>query len=333
VDDAGIETFMKNLIRILLTFFVAASTFAEPITIKFSHVTSENSPKGKGAILFQKLVEERLAGRLRLEVYHNASLYSDGDELQALINNDVQFLAPSLSKFGSYTDQFAIFDLPFMFKDVKALQKFWRRQAGTDLLNAVSNRDIVGLAFWSNGMKQMISLQPIEVPGDARGVSFRIQNSETIKKQFETLGANPIPMAFSKSFQALKDGTVSATENTWSNFYGQNYHTVQEYVTETNHGVLAYMLVTNRTFWSSLPFDVKVELTNIIDEVTAYVNKEANEINMQARTAILASNEVKLLMLDEAKRAQWQAAFEPFYDLVLGNIDASILRTARNVNR
>jgi C4-dicarboxylate-binding protein DctP len=220
-----------------------------------------------------------------------------------------------------------------MFKDVNALQKFWRRQAGTDLLNAVSNRDIVGLAFWSNGMKQMISLQPIEVPGDARGVSFRIQNSETIKKQFETLGANPIPMAFSKSFQALKDGTVSATENTWSNFYGQNYHTVQEYVTETNHGVLAYMLVTNRTFWSSLPFDVKVELTNIIDEVTAYVNKEANEINMQARTAILASNEVKLLMLDEAKRAQWQAAFEPFYDLVLGNIDASILRTARNVNR
>ena len=324
---------MKYLIRFFLAFFVVVGAYAEPMTIKFSHVTSEDSPKGKGAILFQKLVEERLGDQLKVEVYHRASLLTDSEELEALVNNEVQFLAPSLSKFGSYTDQFAIFDLPFMFKDVSTLQKFWRRQAGTDLLNAVSNQDIVGLAFWSNGMKQMISLDPLRLPADAKNVSFRIQNSDTIKMQFETLGAKPVPMAFSKSYQALKDGTVTATENTWSNFYGQKYYNVQDYVTETNHGVLAYMLVTNRTFWSSLPFDVKVELTEIIDEVTAYVNSEANAINDKARKSILATKEVKLLTLDAEQRAQWQSAFQPFYDQIEGDIDASILRTARIVNR
>lgn len=323
----------KNAIRFFLVCAVFGSVIAEPITIKFSHVTSEDSPKGKGALLFQKLVAERLPDDLKVEVYHRATLFSDAEELNALINNEVQFLAPSLSKFGSYTDQFAVFDLPFLFKDVATLQKFWRRQAGIDLLNAVSNKDIVGLAFWSNGMKQMISLDPLRSPSDARGVAFRIQNSETIKKQFETLGAKPVPMAFSASFQALKDRTVNATENTWSNFYGQKYHTVQNYVTETNHGVLAYMLVTNRTFWSSLPFDVKVELTEIIEEVTAYVNSEANEINNQARQSILASKEIELLTLNDAQRAQWQAAFDPFYEAILPNINSAILRTARIVNR
>jgi C4-dicarboxylate-binding protein DctP len=324
---------MRMTLRFFIVLMLASVALAEPITIKFSHVTSPDSPKGKGAILFKKLVEERLAGRVEVEVYHNATLYSDANEMEALKNNQVQMLAPSLSKFGSYTDQFAIFELPFMFKNVDTLQKFWKKKAGTDLLNAVSNQGIVGLSFWSNGMKQIISNTPILVPQNARGVSFRIQNSDSIQRQFEMIGALPVQMAFSKSFQALKDGTVQATENTWSNFYGQKYHTVQKYVTETNHGVLAYMLVTNRKFWSSLPFDIKVELTEIVDEVSAYVNHEANKINEQAKESILATNQIKLLQLNDDQRQQWQHVFDPFYADYVKTIDSAIYLTAKNVNR
>jgi len=35
---------------------------ADPISIKFSHVVAENTPKGQGALMFKKLVEERLPG-------------------------------------------------------------------------------------------------------------------------------------------------------------------------------------------------------------------------------------------------------------------------------
>ena len=36
---------------------------AEPILIKFSHITADSTPKGQGALMFKKLVEERLPGK------------------------------------------------------------------------------------------------------------------------------------------------------------------------------------------------------------------------------------------------------------------------------
>ena len=46
-----------------------------PILIKFSHVVADDTPKGKGALLFKKLVDERLAGKVKVEVYPNSTLY------------------------------------------------------------------------------------------------------------------------------------------------------------------------------------------------------------------------------------------------------------------
>ncbi len=58
---------------------------ADPILIKFSHITADSTPKGQGALLFKKLVEERLAGKVKVDVYANSSLYGDGKEMEALL--------------------------------------------------------------------------------------------------------------------------------------------------------------------------------------------------------------------------------------------------------
>ena len=62
----------------------------EPFVIKFAHVVADDTPKGKGALLFQKLVHERLAGKVKVEVYPNSTLVGDAEEMQALLNNEVQ---------------------------------------------------------------------------------------------------------------------------------------------------------------------------------------------------------------------------------------------------
>ena len=70
---------------------------ADPIVIKFSHVVAENTPKGQGALMFKKLVEERLPGKVEVQVYPNSSLFGDGKEMEALLLGDVQLIAPSLA--------------------------------------------------------------------------------------------------------------------------------------------------------------------------------------------------------------------------------------------
>ena len=103
---------MLKLSRALLcaaTLFAAGlSQAADPIVIKFAHVVAENTPKGQGALLFKKLAEERLPGRVKVEVYPNSSLFGDGKEMEALLLGDVQMLAPSLAKFEQYTKQVQI---------------------------------------------------------------------------------------------------------------------------------------------------------------------------------------------------------------------------------
>src|SRR5689334_18372876 len=92
---------LRWFIAALVACALAAPAGAQqPIVIKFSHVVTPNTPKGKGAEQFKKLAEERTQGRVRVEVYANSTLYKDGEEMEALQLGAVQMLAPSLAKFG-----------------------------------------------------------------------------------------------------------------------------------------------------------------------------------------------------------------------------------------
>lgn len=100
---------LKSTLKKAVSAMIISAAFSfsgwanEPIVIKFSHVVANETPKGQGALMFQKLVEERLAGKVKVEVYPNSSLYGDGKEMEALLLNNVQMLAPSLAKFDKYT--------------------------------------------------------------------------------------------------------------------------------------------------------------------------------------------------------------------------------------
>lgn len=245
-------------------FTLAQPVFAdEPILIKFSHVVADDTPKGRGALLFKKLVEERLAGQVKVEVFPNSTLYGDAEELQALRDGKVQMLAPSLSKFEGYTKQLDVFDLPFLFDDLEAVKRFQKRDKSRELLRSMATSGIYGLAYWNNGMKQLSANRELRAPADAKGLSFRIQPSSVLDAQFGLLDAKAVRLPFAETFKALQDGKVQGTENTWSNIGSQKLDSVQPFITETNHGVLSYMLISNQKFWNSMPYPVRTQLEAI----------------------------------------------------------------------
>ncbi|CAD5109572.1 TRAP transporter substrate-binding protein [Zestomonas carbonaria] len=303
-----------------------------PIVIKFSHVVADDTPKGKGALLFKKLAEERLAGQVQVEVYSNSKLYGDADEMQALLDNKVQMLAPSLSKFDPYTKQLQVFDLPFLFDDAEAVKRFQKREASNKLLNSMSGHGIYGLAYWNNGLKQLSATHALHQPEDAAGLSFRVQPSKVLESQFEALNAKTVRLSFSEVFKALQDGTVQGAENPWSNIASQKLHTVQPYITESNHGMLNYMLITNSKFWLGIPFAVRSELEGIIQEVTQAVNNEAEALNRRDRERILASG-TQVLSLTPEERQRWREKMRPVWEAYEAEIGADVIRAAQAVNR
>ncbi len=326
---------MKPIITLAGLVLAVASAFAqaEPIVIKFSHVVAEDTPKGKGALMFKRLVEERLPGQVSVEVYPNSSLYDDANELEALRNNEVQLLAPSLAKFEQYTKQLQVFDLPFLFDDLDAVNRFQKRAKGRQLLRAMEDENITGLAYWHNGMKQLSATRALRMPSDASGLAFRIQPSAVLESQFAQLGAAANKIAFSKVFTSLQDGTVQGAENPWSNIYSQKMHTVQPYITETNHGVLDYMLVSNTRFWFGIPHQIRTELEGIIDEVTYEVNRAAEDANQADRASILQAGTSEIITLTPEEREAWRAKMRPVWQQFGSVIGEDIINAAQTVNR
>lgn len=306
---------------------------ADPILIKFSHITADNTPKGKGALLFKKLVDERLAGKVEVQVYSNSSLYGDGKEMEALMLNEVQMLAPAPSKLEQYTKQLQLFDMMFLFDNMAAAQRFQNSDKGKAMLKSMEDKGITGLAFWLNGMRQLTANKPLVKPSDARGLKFRVQPSDLQAAQYSALRAVPRKMSFAEIYQGLQTGVVNAQDNPWSNIYSQKFYEVQKYMIESDHAIGNYVLITNTKFWNSLPADIRSQLEEIVAEVTTEVNKQAAELNDQAKQAIIDSGKVELITLTPEQRNAWRDAVSPAWKKFESQIGSDVIEAAKAANQ
>jgi C4-dicarboxylate-binding protein DctP len=302
------------------------------IVIKFSHVTNtDKHPKGIAASLLEKRVNEEMNGKACIEVFPSSQLYNDDQVLEAMLAGDVQMAAPSLSKFEKFTKKFRLFDLPFMFDDVEAVNRFQQSDDGQKLKSAMKRRGLQGLAFWHNGMKQISANKPLIEPADAKGLKFRVQPSDVLVAQMEALGANPQKMAFSEVYGALQTGVVDGQENTWSNIYGKKFFEVQDGTTESNHGIIDYLVVTSTEWWDGLPDDVRSQLKTILDEVTQTRNAESTRVNEEAKQAIIAAGGV-VRTLEPEQRAKWVEAMKPVWAQFEDDIGTDLIGAAQSAN-
>jgi C4-dicarboxylate-binding protein DctP len=320
----------------------AAMIFAAPaamaacddgeILIKFAHVTNtDKHPKGIAASLLMDRVNTEMNGKACMEVFPNSSLYNDDQVLEAMLAGDVQMAAPSLSKFEKFTKKFRIFDLPFMFKNINAVDDFQQSQAGQDMLTSMTRRGLLGLGYWHNGMKQMSANKPLLLPTDAKGMKFRVQSSDVLVAQMEAMGAAPQKMAFSEVYGALQTGVVDGQENTWSNIWGQKFFEVQDGTSETEHGVIDYLVVTSVDFWDGLPTDVRTQLKTIFDEVTAARNGESTRVNAEAKASIIGAGGVVRELTAEQRQA-WVDAMKPVWAKFEGDVGAENIAAAAAIN-
>jgi C4-dicarboxylate-binding protein DctP len=239
------------------------------MVIKFSHVVAATGhPKGDAATLLAERVNSEMNGKACMEVFANSTLFDDDKVLEALLLGDVQLAAPSLSKFEAYTLKYRLFDLPFLFASLKAVDSFTQSDAGKGLLTVMEDVGYTGLGYWSSGLKQFSANKPLLVPSDANGLKFRVQTSDVAVAMIEAMGGSAQKLAFKEVYGALQTGVVDGQENSWSNIYTQKFFEVQDGVTETNHQLLAYLLVTSTEWLNGLDADVRDQFLTIVNDVT-----------------------------------------------------------------
>lgn len=287
----------------------------EVYTIGFSHVTTTNTPKGAAAEKFKEIIEASSDGRIEVEIYPNSSLYGDKDELQALQSNSIQMIAPASAKFTTIAPQLQLLDLPFLFESSEDIAEIASRDSAVG--EAIfENEDlraakIMPLGLWDNGFKQMGANVPIRTAADMSGRSFRIQPADVLVSQFETWNAIPSILAFAEVYSALEQGVIDGQENTWSNMETQSMHTVQDYITESNHGYIGYIPAINSDFFDSLPADLQQLVLDAVDESSVYNREIAAEVNEEAKQAVIEEGSTEIIQLTDAEREALMATVVP----------------------
>jgi len=307
------------LLAVLLLIPLAVSCSSKKskkkvFSIKFSHVTAVDTPKGKAAEFFKQEIERLSGGRVKVSVYPNSQLYRDNDAVSALLMNSVQIICPSTAKLTTIVPEFQVVDLPYLFPSMKNVHAAFDGRLGSMLADLLEKKGYKLLSFWDGGYKQLgNNSRPIHKPSDAKGLKFRIMSSKVLEAQFLHINANPQIMPFSEVYTALEQGVIDGQENTWFNIYTQKFNEVQKYITETDHGYLGYVLLTSRKFWDSLPPDLQKSMTDAVKKATDYERKISVEIDRRDRKKILDAGKTEITTLSPEEKKIWIKTFRGMY--------------------
>ncbi len=331
---------MKKLllaaVSTLALSFGASAAMAEDcdsgeMVIKFSHDVAETHPKGVAAKLLAERINKEMNGTACMQIFPNSTLFDDDKVKEAMLLGDVQLAAPSLSKFEAYTKKYRLFDLPFLFNDLAAVNRFFGTEAASTLLHAVDDVGFTGLHFWASGIKQFSAKKPLLVPSDASGLKFRIQPSDVAQAMIEGMGASAQKLAFKEVYGALQTGVVDGQENSWCNIYTQKFYEVQDGITETNHGLLGYLVVTSKDWLDGLEPEVRDQFLSILDSVTNDFNNGIAAQEQKCKADMMAAG-ATVRELTPEQRKEWVEAMKPVWAKFEADVGADMIAAASASN-
>ena len=199
------------------------------IVLKVAHVEPETRSTNRALLIFKQEVEEATNGSIKIEIYPNGALGGDVQLTESVAMGTIDMALPSTSVLTSYTDNFGILDMPYLFKSSEAAFKAMDGKMGEYFNETLKSSGLINLGYTYNGPRSITnSVREIKKPEDLKGIKVRVMESPVFIDFFRTLGANPTPMSFTEVYTALQQGAVEAQENPPSLIFANKFYEVQK---------------------------------------------------------------------------------------------------------
>jgi tripartite ATP-independent transporter DctP family solute receptor len=304
-----------------LALAVATAAGAQDIKARIGTSLPDSHPQTLGARKFAEVVEQKSKGRIRIAVFSNAQLGSDQQMQAALRGGTQEFTVPSTATLANLVKEFGVIGLPFSFASEQQADAVLDGPFGQSLLARLPEKDLVGLAFWENGFRNITnSRRPIARAEDVVGLKLRTMQNSLYIDLFNGLGANAVPMAVTELFTALETRVVDAQENPYTVVHAQKFYDVQKYVSATGHAYDALVLIASKKLWDKLtPADHK-GLQEAAREATVFERQQSRELNAKLRGELVKLG-MQINDVSDAERARMREKLKPVlakYSAALG---------------
>jgi C4-dicarboxylate-binding protein DctP len=286
----------------------------EEYVIKFAHVVSASTAKGKAAEKFKELLEERTDGKIKVEVFPDSQLGADREITEQMQSGTIQMNAPFTGVLPAFVKQFEVFDLPYLFKDRDHVKSAVNGKVGEVFNQYLEKQGLRALGYWDGGFKHLTnSKHTIQKPEDLDGLKMRVSQSPLLISQFQAMGAGGVSIDFAELYTALQTKTVDGQENPLSNIVSKKFYEVQDYLTLSGHGYMAYPLLISEQYYQKLPADLQKAVDEVAAEVTDW-QWEQSAADEEAYMKTLKESGIEITELKESDKEAFIEATSGVYE-------------------
>jgi tripartite ATP-independent transporter DctP family solute receptor len=231
---------------------VSAASACE-VTLRSSDTHPEGYPTVVAVQKMGEMLEERTGGKLCIEVFHSAQLGQEKDTIEQTQFGVIDMNRVSLGPFNNIIEETQVPSLPFIFRSTDHMHRVMDGPVGQQILDAFSDHDLVGLAFYDGGSRSFYNSQrPIRSIEDLAGMKFRVMQSDIFVDMVAALGANATPMPYGEVYSSIQTGVIDGAENNWPSYDSSGHFEVAKYYTLNQHLIVPEVLVMSKTSFDKL---------------------------------------------------------------------------------
>ncbi|GHE19969.1 TRAP transporter substrate-binding protein [Halomonas urumqiensis] len=308
--------------------FAAVPASAETV-IKIAHPNVPDHPMGKGFSYFEELIESRSNGEFSVDVYHSSQFGNFDSVVQGLQTGMLQMGSASTPNLAPFSDDFLIFDMPFLFPSYEAADRITDGPIGRTAAQALVETGIIGLGYIDIGFRHIFNNQrPVQTLSDAEGLKIRSTPSSAHIATLESLGMNPTPISWNEVYTALQQKTVDGIDIDLNLAWFNNFHEVNQNLTLVRSLYSPHLVMISQSFYDSLSPSDQIMVTEAFAEMKLY----QRDLIRQNEEMILEEMEkagVNIVELSEEERANWEAATEGVYGEFEDEVGSDLIERAR----
>ena len=291
-----------------------ASAPAQPQvkTIKLAHVVNEKDPYHITALKFKELVEAKSQGKIKVEVFPNASLGDERALIEGMQMGTVHAGVITNGPIGNFLPELAVFEMPFLFANEAEVYKVLDGPVGQKMLAKFDAINLKGLAFAERGFRNLTnSKRPVRAPADAAGLKVRVMENPVFIDTFKALGVNAVPMAWTEALTALQQKTIDGQENPVNVAFAFKLQETQKYFSMTKHTYSPATIVMSKNFFDSFDKPSQDILLTAAKESAEYVRKWGAAQMAEQLKAVQAGG---MEITTDVDTKAFQEAIKPVYD-------------------
>lgn len=255
------------LIAILFTGFISCKKSDGTKVLYLGHTLPQTHPVHKGILEFQKALELKSNGTLKVKIFPDAQLGSEREVLELLQIGSVAATKVSAATLSNFVPEYHILGVPYLFRDKQHQFDVLEGPIGKSILQKGSKFWLRGLCYYDAGSRSFYtSEKAIRTPDDLKGLKIRVMNNQMAINMVNSMGGSATPLAYGELYTAIQQGVVDGAENNPPSFVSSNHYEISKYYTIDQHSSVPDVLLIGTKYWESLSEEEKVWVQEAADE-------------------------------------------------------------------